>query len=341
MNELMIPPFAYNPVASSLDSYGLFLKAPPKEACVLSNLYQNCPTVMFFETEMHPENTDIATFLGTELDRYSETLIVNKDIKIIRHFTGGTCETQEDNNNEADTDRDPHYSISTSHSNSHSNSPPGDPRRLSSRFAGFLKGADYWVPEGTGFNRLKEIGMEVAIPNRSNEYLFPAATSTIPHEDCKEMSSNTDNEMMIREAMTRNNSTTTAPASSLSQQHPPNNQNRKLSKNSSSSSTNSLMDLSNSSTGSNPPFGVETLDNKTKRLKQSSIFGHLPTWKLNGLIALSKNDLRQEAFIMQMISFFQKKLSEARIPVWLYNYHILSVHELRRFTRIYSQCDFH
>lgn len=70
--------------------------------------------------------------------------------------------------------------------------------------------------------------------------------------------------------------------------------------------------------------GKETFLEKTKRLRGLSPYGHLAGWKLDGLIAKSNDDLRQEQFVMQLIIYYQIAFQAARVPVWLYTYRILS-----------------
>ena len=70
--------------------------------------------------------------------------------------------------------------------------------------------------------------------------------------------------------------------------------------------------------------GKETFTEKAKRLRGLSPYGHLAGWQLDGLIAKSNDDLRQEQFVMQLIIYYQIAFQAARVPVWLYTYRILS-----------------
>ena len=70
--------------------------------------------------------------------------------------------------------------------------------------------------------------------------------------------------------------------------------------------------------------GKETFREKAKRLRGLSPYGHLAGWQLDGLIAKSNDDLRQEQFVMQLIIYYQIAFQAARVPVWLYTYRILS-----------------
>jgi hypothetical protein len=68
----------------------------------------------------------------------------------------------------------------------------------------------------------------------------------------------------------------------------------------------------------------ETFAAKAIKVRAKSPYRHLPTWKLDGLIAKSNDDVRQEVFVMQMISAFKRIFQSHEIPVRLHTYRILS-----------------
>jgi hypothetical protein len=68
----------------------------------------------------------------------------------------------------------------------------------------------------------------------------------------------------------------------------------------------------------------ETFAGKINRIRGSSSYGQLPGWSLNGLIAKSNDDVRQEVFVMQLMTYYQRAFEEANIPVWMHSYKILS-----------------
>jgi phosphatidylinositol 4-kinase len=68
----------------------------------------------------------------------------------------------------------------------------------------------------------------------------------------------------------------------------------------------------------------EPYGGKLERLKGQSPFNHIGTWSLRGLIAKSNDDVRQEVFVMQLIAFYQRAFTKAKLPLWLYTYTILS-----------------
>lgn len=45
-------------------------------------------------------------------------------------------------------------------------------------------------------------------------------------------------------------------------------------------------------------IAIETFASKAERIRASSPYGHLPNWKLDGLIAKSNDDVRQEVNII-------------------------------------------
>lgn len=72
---------------------------------------------------------------------------------------------------------------------------------------------------------------------------------------------------------------------------------------------------------------AETSTQQEARLKAASKFGNLQTWKLLRIIVKSGDDLRQEQFAMQMISFmqqiFQTSGKETK-KLWLRSYEIMA-----------------
>jgi hypothetical protein len=69
---------------------------------------------------------------------------------------------------------------------------------------------------------------------------------------------------------------------------------------------------------------IEPFSTKVERIQANSPYGHLPGWRLDGLIAKSNDDLRQEVFVMQMIAFLKRVFAEARVNVWVLTYKIVS-----------------
>jgi len=63
---------------------------------------------------------------------------------------------------------------------------------------------------------------------------------------------------------------------------------------------------------------------KNATLRSHSPYGHLPTWKIDGLIAKSNDDVRQEVFLMQLMLYIQNSFKQETNSLWLYTYRILS-----------------
>ena len=74
-----------------------------------------------------------------------------------------------------------------------------------------------------------------------------------------------------------------------------------------------------------PSLIGDTLMNKLKQMRDTSPYGQLPGWKVDGLIAKSNDDVRQEVFVMQLITYLQNAFQADQIPVWLFTYRILSI----------------
>lgn len=68
----------------------------------------------------------------------------------------------------------------------------------------------------------------------------------------------------------------------------------------------------------------ETFEQQAERLKQTSIFGTLKTWKLIKIIVKSGDDLRQEQFAMQLIDSISQIFKLSGINWWLKPYEILA-----------------
>ena len=70
--------------------------------------------------------------------------------------------------------------------------------------------------------------------------------------------------------------------------------------------------------------GAETYVQKCRRVKASSEHNGMSNWRLDGLIAKSNDDLRQEVFVMQLITYFDDILRRAEVDALLYTYRIVS-----------------
>ena len=68
----------------------------------------------------------------------------------------------------------------------------------------------------------------------------------------------------------------------------------------------------------------ETAQEQAKRIRRSSIFGELKTWRISRMIVKAGDDLRQEQLAMQILYKFQQIFKEAKLDLWLRPYEILA-----------------
>jgi phosphatidylinositol 4-kinase len=68
----------------------------------------------------------------------------------------------------------------------------------------------------------------------------------------------------------------------------------------------------------------ETFDQQSERLRKSSIFGSLKTWRICKIIVKSGDDLRQEQLAMQLIDSMSQIFQVCEIDLWLKPYEILA-----------------
>ncbi len=70
------------------------------------------------------------------------------------------------------------------------------------------------------------------------------------------------------------------------------------------------------------PFG-ETFEEQCKRMRETSPYGNLKTWRLAKIIVKKGCDLRQEQFAMQLISQFDQIFKAVKLNIWLKPYEIV------------------
>lgn len=83
MGDVVIPPFCYLPLCSSIDPFAYILRTLPME-CYAFSTKARCPCLMFFEVQVHPDGLDTASFLGGELQEYAEEDIVAPSLEPTR-----------------------------------------------------------------------------------------------------------------------------------------------------------------------------------------------------------------------------------------------------------------
>lgn len=64
----------------------------------------------------------------------------------------------------------------------------------------------------------------------------------------------------------------------------------------------------------------EPWEQKQKRIRSSSPYGHLASWRLLAAIVKCGDDLRQEMLASQLLMMLQKVWQEERLPLWLRPY---------------------
>lgn len=69
---------------------------------------------------------------------------------------------------------------------------------------------------------------------------------------------------------------------------------------------------------------LETSKEQEERIRKNSPFAGLKTWKLLRVIVKTNDDLRQEAFAMQLISQCDQIFRKAKLPLWLKPYEIIA-----------------
>lgn len=64
----------------------------------------------------------------------------------------------------------------------------------------------------------------------------------------------------------------------------------------------------------------EPWEEKIKRVRETSPYGHLSSWRLLSVIVKTGDDLRQELLASQLLTMLQKIWQMERVPLWLYPY---------------------
>ncbi|GLV43937.1 four wheel drive [Carabus blaptoides fortunei] len=67
----------------------------------------------------------------------------------------------------------------------------------------------------------------------------------------------------------------------------------------------------------------EPWEDKERRVRESSPYGHMASWRLLSVIVKCGDDLRQELMASQLLEMLQKVWKMERVPLWVYPYKIL------------------
>ncbi len=174
MRELKIPPFAYLPLVTSGDQYKTILRALPSEGHAFTTKAR-VPALMVFELEKH-HNADVASFLGHELERYTESEIVIPGLEVIlQNPEENEPLLGEDDEDDADE------------------SEQGPIEHKPTKFMQLSTTSSAWSPEGKGIERMEQSGVEVAMKRPSitsasdNESTTPnnIVPDNVDHRDMK------------------------------------------------------------------------------------------------------------------------------------------------------------
>jgi phosphatidylinositol 4-kinase len=67
----------------------------------------------------------------------------------------------------------------------------------------------------------------------------------------------------------------------------------------------------------------ELNEDRIESIRSESVYGHLPSWRLQRVIVKGGDDVRQEVLAGQLVSMFSKIFHEARLPLWLRPYEVV------------------
>lgn len=84
--------------------------------------------------------------------------------------------------------------------------------------------------------------------------------------------------------------------------------------------------------------GGETFQEKASRVRAELDRKQISGWQLDGLIAKSNDDVRQEVFVMQFIVFYHRIFVDNNIDVFLRPYHILSTSKTTGIIQLIPDC---
>lgn len=146
MRELKIPPFVYLPLVTSADSYKTILRALPNEGHAFSTKAR-VPALMIFELEKH-HNADVASFLGHELERYTESEVIMPGYEVILQNPEENepllGEDEEEDGEGAESGKQPLEHKPT-------------------KFMQLSATSTAWSPEGKGMERMEQAGVQVTM----------------------------------------------------------------------------------------------------------------------------------------------------------------------------------
>ena len=321
MRTVFIPPFSYIPLCTSLTTFRCVLRTLPNESHAF-NTKARGPALVFFEIEEHPDGSDTAGFLGKQIQEYDfQELLAQcannpiEDLDEIENIeqldTAGL-----------DDDGSPRPSFNSTDSNRQSTVTVSKIIPKESKFNKKISNAskergEYWDTEGVGIkkigvvNNTGDVSITLAPPcaqlaakvagntstklsehgsvevielNLENSSHATTNTTTTGTSNTNNVTANIiENRVNIQSVFNVTNATNTKSATVGAETNITTNNN-----------TTATTATATPESHMRPLLDMETFEAKSERLRKKSPYGHLPQWKLTGLIAKSNDDVRQE-----------------------------------------------
>ena len=67
----------------------------------------------------------------------------------------------------------------------------------------------------------------------------------------------------------------------------------------------------------------ELNEDRIEAIRQQSVYGHLPSWRVQKIIVKGGDDVRQEVLAGQLVAMFKNIFQQARLPLWLRPYEVV------------------
>lgn len=323
MGTLVIPPFSYIPLCTSLSPFRCVLRALPQEGHAF-NTKARCPALMLFEVEEHPNSADVASFLGAELQEYDSDHIKEDELQTFEDYSKDGASRPLATHRSDDIMPDSHSATKES------------------KFSRLhLQQQGYWSEEGTGLKRLATLGLTNSNPIA--KMVLEGGRKHLPQVDNVSSSDTSNSNLDVAQNGDSNslsfgvsgkistgtgNSTGAGTNTSSSSDASPATGDESLDVRSSITSASAALSgiPTPKAAGQTmaPLMNNETFETLAERLRLQSPYGGLDNFKIVGLISKSNDDVRQEVFVMQLITYYQMAFKQERVPVWLHTYKILS-----------------
>eukprot|EP01031_Cornospumella_fuschlensis_P034285 gene34285-41498_t len=161
LEHLTIPPFVYLPLSGSTDEYAVLLRTLPKEAVAFTTKAR-VPALMLFEEEVHPAKLDLSTFLGVELEKYSESEVVMSKVALVYGHQSTIQSMSQDACDASGGSGEAVEATCSHHERPQSMTIPKD---VNSRFILYnTKNYEFWSPEGKGWERATQGSTGTQLP---------------------------------------------------------------------------------------------------------------------------------------------------------------------------------